>query len=734
MKMLIFFFVLFIQAQGVTAWGKPNAPYEFFHQPTIVLKACEGAVSGSATYCSKEKSYTCYCYNPAYLQSIVGCLSQSDKFKRVYVDFMVEFCAKMGKNYTLDQIYGAYLNWTQNALTTLQIPDFNMSQLIETPLLLDKGVVLLFQDSFDKTFSNYNHSLYYGLIIVAFWHIVLVAAGACNWAKVLLPGFVKRCTGPVLTFWRRYISTPALLRRRRNAERKVLNVFDFLVPTRLELIILLSFLLIVIIVCLVDLSVMDSDPVYKSRYIAKVHYMADRTGIVVLIYMPLLVLFAGRNNIMQWLTRWSFATFICFHRWLARVAFSLVLVHAICFSISLQEKYTETSTQTFFINGVIAASAGGIIMVQGLLTIRRRWYEVFLFTHIFMAAAFVGAAWSHVTTFGYVWFYYAALAVWVLDRLIRAIRLLIFGFPTASVTLIADETLRVVVPKAKFWKALPGGHAFITFWRASCFWQSHPFTFTLESNDPTKVVLYCKVKTGITHSLYSYLITHPGRKAHIRVSLEGPYGEPLAAYRYDTAVFAAGGNGIPGIYSEAMHCAKMRRRQRIRLLWIIREYKLLFWFYKELMALKDTYIQMTVFVTKPDMNANLIDFETRLASLNDESINPSDDHYGLKVNGSGSFDAFSGGLESFDLAGDKQGRHAHAISTIHAELSHIEFREGRPDIDEIISYEKDSTAGSICFVACGHPVMVDDIRYAVVHNMENGGKRIDFFEQLQTWA
>lgn len=739
MTLALWCYLLWFAARAL-AWGTPNAPYQYFHQPGIVVDACLGALKEVATFCPMEKSFACYCYNPACLLSMLGCLSQCGKFRRLYVDHMVLFCLKMGQNFTLDQMYLSYLNWTTLAVNTLLISSFNKTELFNTPVLMEKSLVLRFQESFDRTYSNYNHSFFYGLSIVLYWHGILLAAAISNWAKVLFPALVKRLTGPVLNTWRRYVSTPALRRRLRNAHASVFDVFDFLVPTRLELVILVTFLLWVVVVCSIDLTTMEADPVYLTRYIARTHYMADRTGIVVLLYMPLLILFSGRNNIFQWITRWHFASFICFHRWLARVAFLLVVVHALCFTIALGEKYAETVTKLFLINGIAAATAGGLIMVQGLLLLRRRWYEIFLWIHFCLAGVFVGAAWAHVTTFGYVWFYYIALAIWVLERCIRATRLLLFGAPSASVALIANETLRIVVPRRRFWKPVPGGHTFITFWRANCWWQSHPFTFATEVGDSDKVVLYCKVKSGVTRTLYNYLISHPGRKTLIRVSLEGPYGAKTAAHRYDSAVLAAGGNGIPGIYAEAMECALLHRRQRIRLFWIIREYRLLYWFYKELVALRETSIQTTIYVTRPEIETYVAEFDTRLASLEDESLRAVPmDHDAWRS--SQLHEAQEWRRESISARYSDTYRRpsvktpeTNVLENIHAELSHIEFREGRPDIDDIVSYEKESSAGLVAFVACGHPQMVDDMRYAVVHNMELGGKRLDFFEQLQTWA
>jgi hypothetical protein len=43
--------------------------------------------------------------------------------------------------------------------------------------------------------------------------------------------------------------------------------------------------------------------------------------------LPLLWLFAGRNNIFMWATGWSFATFNIFHRHVAWIATAQAVIH-----------------------------------------------------------------------------------------------------------------------------------------------------------------------------------------------------------------------------------------------------------------------------------------------------------------------------------------------------------------------------------------------------------------------
>lgn len=58
-------------------------------------------------------------------------------------------------------------------------------------------------------------------------------------------------------------------------------------------------------------------------------YMTDRTGIIAVANLPILWLFAGRNNVFLWLTGWDFATFNSFHRWVSRVVTVQVIIHSI---------------------------------------------------------------------------------------------------------------------------------------------------------------------------------------------------------------------------------------------------------------------------------------------------------------------------------------------------------------------------------------------------------------------
>ena len=44
--------------------------------------------------------------------------------------------------------------------------------------------------------------------------------------------------------------------------------------------------------------------------------------------LPIFFLFAGRNNVLIWVTGWPYKDFQVFHKWIARIAVGGAIVHA----------------------------------------------------------------------------------------------------------------------------------------------------------------------------------------------------------------------------------------------------------------------------------------------------------------------------------------------------------------------------------------------------------------------
>lgn len=658
---------------------------------------CLGLLYATANFCDANSTYAtdnygCFCVEPNQQASFMGCAHIGNRDNMALKQEAVKQCQEYNVTLTVKELDEAYKLYTEKAVNVSDIPDFNYSIAVNQPILVDETQALLYRDSYNQFLGNYSDSLYYGAGILGYWLIVLIIAMVANWMKVLAPGLVKNTVGPGITWIRRNITLPAIHRRKADA-KPFLRVLNFLVPTRLETLILLGFLAVTIACQGANIKVVPNDPIFLTSATSLGRQIAVRAGILVSCNVPLLILFAGRNNFLQWLTRWDFATFVLYHRWIGRVIVALTFVHAIGYTVADWDYYAETFSENYVIWGIIALIAGCFILVQGLLVLRRKWYEAFLVIHIILAALYLGGAWVHVNTLGYVWFYYASAAVWIFDRAVRLCRLIIFGFPMARVELEADDTVKVVVPKPDHWKSIPGGHAFVHFLLPSCFWQSHPFTFTETVETKNQITLYCKIKGGVTFGLHKYLANFPGKVTNIRVGIEGPYGESTPARYYDNSVFIAGGNGIPGIYSEVYDLGLRNTGNTIKLIWIVRDHASLTWFHDELSYLKDKHVQTTIYLTKVSGNKS----------------------------------------DSSDEKTDSKETGESTASEIEVDLDHIEFRYGRPNLEDIIQEEVQESKGSTAFVTCGHPMMVDDIRYTVCKNLNNE-KRVDFYEQIQVWA
>ncbi|RCK54922.1 putative ferric reductase transmembrane component [Candida viswanathii] len=722
------FLLLALAFVGANASNVPEIKnLEFIHYSNMKPSyACNLQVNNAATYCAGTSAfntnYTCLCSSPGWVESVMGCLSYDNKNTTTYLDGLIRYCKiQGGVELTIPQLQDAYTSYVDNAVNTSTVDGYNKTEVIDYPVLLSQYETQLYRDAYDKYLGNYDDSLYYGAGIYGYWLLMFVVGSIVSWSRYLFPGLFT--SNGFINGIRRNITLPALVGRAKTNARS-LSFIEFLVPSRIESLVLAGFLALMIVLLSVNTGYIPGDPVLFSSGAARLRYVVDRCGIIATMMMPLVFLFAGRNNFLQWVTRWQYSRFVTFHRWTSRVMYCLIIIHASGYTKELGNFYSSALQEGYMKAGIVAAVSGGVMLMQGFLYLKRRWYEVFLIGHIVLAIMWVAGAWIHVQDLGYVYFLYPVLAVWFFDRFVRVIRLLMFGFPLADVTLISDETVKVSIPTSNYWTSIPGGHAFIHFLRPSSFWQSHPFTFTDSVVEDRHIVCFCKVKGGLTSSLYKYLSDRPGRCARIRVGVEGPYGEPTGAKFADTAVFIAGGNGIPGIYNEVTKLGKRSydySHQVVKLIWVIREYKSLVWFYDELKALKDSNIETTVYITKPDSAANFDDYHDKSSEKCDSSMKEKYTHY-IQT-------------EVSDFGPGSSDSDSVVLSAVKRDLSNVHFREGRPDIQEIVAIEVDECQKSVAFVACGHPIMVDDIRYAVARNVTNAGnKRVDYYEQLQVWA
>ena len=114
-----------------------------------------------------------------------------------------------------------------------------------------------------------------------------------------------------------------------------------------------------------------------------VSYLTDRLGVLSFANIPLIFLYAGRNNVLLWLTNWSHDTFLLLHRWVAWIATLQAVLHSAIYL----EIYVHTNTHAsesklpYWVWGVVATLCMSILLPSSILPVRKNVYEFFLAWH-----------------------------------------------------------------------------------------------------------------------------------------------------------------------------------------------------------------------------------------------------------------------------------------------------------------------------------------------------------------
>ncbi|KAI5963330.1 uncharacterized protein KGF55_003122 [Candida pseudojiufengensis] len=730
---LIILFIISILSSIAPETSQIGAPFHKYGKSKIAFYGCNYQIQlTQIKFCNEDNKTLewCFCNNFNAFATIAHCYKIGHPNE---INSLLTMCQEFNKTLSLNTFNHANDYYDSHAKSISELQNENQNNNVtHFPIKLNETETHIFEQAYDHFLGNFDLSVDYGAYLVLFWVVVFTLISINNWFKHLFPQFFKHMTDPLTNWFRSRISLPSTNNKNKTNEYKFAGLIDMLVPTRIESIILTSFTILTTYLMISNISYTEGDPLFHTKRNALLRYYAVRASILSSTMMPLLILFGGRNNFLQWITKWDYSTFITLHRWISRIIMILIIIHAFNYS-AYMKSIKKTTIEPYLYWGTAAFLAGVVIMIQGLLVLRRKWYEMFLILHILLAGIFIFGAWLHVEELYCVWFYYVSSMIWLFDRIIRVLRLYQFGNPQAKIYLLSDDTLKIIVPKPKSWEVIPGGHAFIHFLKWDCFWQSHPFTYTSTNQE---IILFIKVKKGVTKNLANYLKTHPDKYTTIRVAIEGSYGEQTPAYKYDSSVFIAGGNGIPGIYAEALDVIKSQQNQfkdnKVKLIWVVREYSSLFWFYEELIHLQNLNLETTIYITRPNLPINEEDFKRRIISVN--SLGDSNELSPLLNQSS----TQSQKLSSSSLIEIDNKFNSESIdykSIIKKELQHISFTESRPNVNKIVETNIEESIGSTCFITCGHPIMVDEIRQSVVENIYNPEKkRVDYFEQLQVWA
>lgn len=742
--LLVFLLLTLVSADNIKIYGSD-----------YIFRSCNSEIWKLGTFCKAKnlyeesyragESYECYCSNKNGLATLMGCLAIEGFNDEVMYRKLSAYCEEFGQNVSSSDFKSAYQTYLLSAKDATTDKNYDTTKPVDYPIkLVDTHSVIVARDAYKAFYGNFNNSLYFGAGCLAYWALIALISTIVHWGYSIFPGSRMFFNGPISRNVRRYVNSPALFNQKKNVSQRFLWVFDFLIPTRLESAVIFGFFSLCMILCAVNIPYVDGQTIYPTKEIFVTRLVADRTGIICSMLTPLFIMFAGRNNVLQFFTGWKASTLFAYHRWVARMVVLMAFVHSVCFTyIYVDEVYYTTAMKEAWLRwGVVATTAGGIICFQGLLTLRRNFYETFLIVHILLAIFWVVGMWYHLSDMGYQQLVYPAMAVWAFDRILRVVRLIWFGFPEAEVTWLLGDTLKVEVPKPSSWPSVPGGHAWVHFAHSFYFFQSHPFTFIDSPTKKDTIVFFCKVKGGVTKSLVEMLHQKPGKTMRMRVSVDGPYGYTSPVKNYSNIVYVAGGSGISGVYAEAVSMARKVANEirRVELVWILQDFASVAGFHDEIEATRDNGLMTTIYVTRPEtfISPDMFLNRSNLESL-DEKFRVEQN---VKVHEKGQegalYDKYLQGEMSKSIyippSSENSSDDAYGLAGLKYEYPHVDFHVGRPNLQAIVARETEHSASSVAFVACGHPILIDDLRHSVVEAMSTTQKRVDFYEQLEVWA
>ncbi|KAI1843339.1 hypothetical protein JX266_010513 [Neoarthrinium moseri] len=255
-------------------------------------------------------------------------------------------------------------------------------------------------------------------------------------------------------------------------------------PTLGQSIYISLFVVLNIILTAVNYQSKQPNAWYSTQWGEIMAYVLWRTGALAYIIAPLIFLFAGRNNILLWLTNWSHSTFLVLHRWVARIFAIQAILHSILAVVlhKHNETYDVQVSQPYWIWGIVATLCTVILTFGSSLHIRSYKYELFLVVHIVLSVVLVVGCWYHAYDLykflgGYLDWMYAIAAVWFTDRLVRVVRIMGHGPCRAKLTNIGDDYVRIDIPGI-YLGAEPGKHIYVYFPTITPlrFWENHPFS------------------------------------------------------------------------------------------------------------------------------------------------------------------------------------------------------------------------------------------------------------------
>ncbi|RDL40516.1 Ferredoxin reductase-like, C-terminal NADP-linked [Venustampulla echinocandica] len=476
-------------------------------------------------------------------------------------------------------------------------------------------------------------------------------------------------------------------------------------PTRFQLMFLLSYFATNVIFCVADIS-------YGQPLTVVCTQIRNRSGILAVANMIPLFIMAARNNpLINWLNL-SFDTFNLLHRWVGRIVVLEAVAHTVAWTVSKVSTSgwaavgASITGSPLIMWGFIGTVSFVVISIQASSLLRHAFYETFKYLHIALAILAIIGLWFHLKIAGVpqMKLLYGVIALWVLERTVRIIILLYRnvgkGGSKTLVEALPGNAVRITVDLPRPWTFKPGQHAYLYMPSFGLF-TSHPFTvaWSEETENPegeklamnrqdvlamkkTSLSFIVRARTGFTNTLFKKAEAAPSGRLYTKCYAEGPYGGMHMMHSYGTVMMFAGGVGIthqvPHVRDlVAGYANGVVAARKIVLVWIIQSPEHLEWirpWMTSILAMdkRRDVLRIMLFVSRP-----------------------------------------------------------RSTKEIHSPSATVQMFPGRPNIDTLMDIEMENQVGAMGVSVCGGGSLSDDVRRAV--RMRQHAGNIDFVEEAFSW-
>ncbi|KAK3316679.1 ferric reductase NAD binding domain-containing protein [Apodospora peruviana] len=329
--------------------------------------------------------------------------------------------------------------------------------------------------------------------------------------------------------------------------------------------------------------------------------VAARCGWMALSNMAFVVFLALKNTPLAFLTAYSYERLNCLHHVAGYIMFVYVVLHA-----ALYTAFFNSQNRLLAIYGEreqIAAIVTGFAILSVIFSatfLRRVWYELFYVVHICSWIVAIVTIAIHQPEIGKGTLVVTLLtgSMWVLDRIIRACRVLYYSSNNeATLHPLANGGTKIVMKKTPI-GAEPGKHCFVWIPAIRKF-ETHPFT--IHKTEPVEFTV--KAHNGFTRDLHKYAVANPGRA--VTASVDGPYGTFPDPMEFDKIVLIAGGGGATftfGLAVNVLERMKEESHKNVVFIWAVKKHENLSWFKEHLDVLKShthsPKIDVSLYVTR----------------------------------------------------------------------------------------------------------------------------------------